>query len=150
MSDHVEIVELYFENGRSATEVQRKWSSKYGRHCRIPHGEIINEIVNRFRESGSVNDRPRSGRPSSEEAAQAVRGLIQENPSLSLRQISKQLGHSPSFVHNVCLRMLKLYPYRVQLHHALQPNDHSQRISFCEWIREKVLTDSDFLSNVFF
>ena len=150
VSERVEIVELYFEHGRSATEVQRKWSTKYGRHCRIPHRETINEIVNRFRESGSVNDRPRSGRPSNEEAAQAVGSLIQENPSLSLRQISKQLGHSPSFVHNVCRRMLKLYPYRVQLHHALQPNDHLQRISFCEWIREKVSTDSDFLANVYF
>ena len=39
VSERVEIVELYFENGRSATEVQRKWSSKYGRHCRIPHRE---------------------------------------------------------------------------------------------------------------
>lgn len=150
VSERVEIVELFFENGRSAKEVQRKWSNKYGRHSRIPARKTINDIVSRFHETGSVNDRSRPGRPSNEDAVEAVGELIQDNPSSSMRQIAKQIGHSTSFVHNVCRRMLKLYPYRIQLHHALQPTDHALRVSFCEWIREKVSVDEDFLSNVYF
>ena len=84
VSERVEIVELYFKNGSSATEVQRKWSTKYGRHSRIRR-ETINEIINRFHETGSVNDRSRSGRPSNEEAVQAVEELIQQTPSWSMR-----------------------------------------------------------------
>lgn len=44
MSGTVEIVELCYESDRTATEVQRKWSTKYGRLRRIPRRETINEI----------------------------------------------------------------------------------------------------------
>lgn len=150
VSERIEIVELYYENGRSASIVQRKWSTKYGRHCRIPERRTINNIVKRFQETGSVLERHRSGRPSNETDAGTVKELILENPSSSLRQISKQVGCSVSFAHNVCRRMMKLYPYRVQLRHALKPDDQSHRVLFCQWVRDMVLADPNFLSKIFF
>ena len=118
----------------------------------VPKRETIVAIVNRFQETGSVNNWPLSGRPSNDQAAEDVDQLITDNPSVSMRQLSQQVGQCKSFVHNVCRRMLKLYPYRVQLHHALQPSDFTQRVTFCEWIRHKakVTSEPDFLSNIFF
>ena len=79
-----------------------------------------------------------------EEAAEAVQEIIKEKPSLSMRQILRQLGCSKAFVH-VCRRILKFYPHRVQLRHALQANDFSLRAQFCEWIWEKCPKNQIFL-----
>ncbi len=43
----------------------------------------------------------------------------------------------------------KMFPYKIQLVHKLQPTDPEQRVVFCNWLMTVIDADANFLKNVF-
>jgi len=58
IQQRVQIVELFYENRRSVKNVFRKLRDIYGLHNR-PSESTINRIVQKFQETGSMEDKKR-------------------------------------------------------------------------------------------
>lgn len=98
---------LWLQEFKSATLVRRELRRVYG----IKKGPALTSITNwrvRFLETGSINDRPRSGRPSThEEHIELVRQAFKDDPSLSVRKASVKLGIPRSTVQKVIQKWYK-------------------------------------------
>ena len=93
-STRVELVELYYENGRSVTQCLRAFRKAHGRYA-APSETTVRALVKKFKETGSVHDVPRSGRPRTartEENVNAVAADVAANPTTSTRHRAQQLS----------------------------------------------------------
>lgn len=116
----------------------------------VPHDSTIKRLVDKFRESGSVHDRKRSGRPSfNEEDVAAVQGALINSPTKSLRKVSQQIDIPYASVHKITRKILQLFPYKTSVMHALKDHDYSQRMLFCDWLITVTEEDSTFLTTCF-
>ncbi|GBM09711.1 hypothetical protein AVEN_186415-1 [Araneus ventricosus] len=81
---------LWFHGTKSPINVQRAFRRCYGRY---PSGtKSIKRWFEKIKETGSVTDLPRSGRPSVSEATVGlVRQSFQRSPTKSTRQASREL-----------------------------------------------------------
>jgi hypothetical protein len=82
----------------------------------VPNKSTVSRLVNRFRDTGSVQDRNRSGRPSviSNDSLDDIRQPLLRSPRKSLRNLSLQSGLSCGSVHETT-KILILHPYRVHV-----------------------------------
>jgi len=108
--------------------------------------------MKKFEETGSVLDRPRSGRPSLDESTvAAVSRVVEETSSVSVlgttsvRKVAAEVGTiSKTSAHKVIRHNLKLYPYKLQVAHALEPADKPKRCEFARWL----LNNQDIISDI--
>jgi hypothetical protein len=75
----------------------------------VPNKSALSRLVNHFRDTGSVQDRNRSGRPSmlSDDSLDDIRQILLLSPLKSLRKLSPQSGLSYGSVHKAnrtCVR----------------------------------------------
>lgn len=112
----------------------------------------VSRTMKRYRDTGSVKDQPRSGRPkttTSDEVALDVLQTIVETPITPARQISRDLD----IPHPSVLRILKqnkFHPYKVHLVQELSEDDFDRRLEYCETVMRKVDEDPDFIQNIVF
>ncbi|KAJ4432580.1 hypothetical protein ANN_21203 [Periplaneta americana] len=62
----------------------------------------------------------------------------------------KQFNVSPTTVHRVLHKQLRLYPYKVRIVQQLKPNDRPRRKEFVMEILDRIDTNPHFLDNVLF
>jgi hypothetical protein len=100
----------------------------------VPNKSAISRLVNRFRDTGSVQDRNRSGRPSalSDDSLDDIRQTLLRSPRKSLRKLRLQSGLSYGSVHKAT-NILKLHLYRVHVMHELKEPDKEERLQYCRW-----------------
>ena len=118
----------------------------------IPGKTTVYDIVKRFRETGSVNERSRSRQPDvlTPEFTERVQQSLLRSPGKSLRRLSQQLGASYSTCHRATKR-LRLRPYRVRVVQELRPLDSEKRVAYCQWFKRFTLNDvNNKLNNTFF
>ncbi|GFW00953.1 DUF4817 domain-containing protein [Trichonephila clavipes] len=91
-------------------------------------------------ETGKLEDRARAGRPCLKEARAPCIAVEMEaiaskaaSGTSSAREAARRLGLPPSSVRNILRRILQLYPYKLQLCHALLPADTVQRQAIAKW-----------------
>jgi hypothetical protein len=120
------IVEHYLAS-RSYFPCQNEFRNSF------PDSPVLNKstrsrLVNRFRDTGSVQDRNRSGRPSvlSDDSLDNIRQTWLRSPRKSLRKISLQSGLFYG-------RILKLHPYRVHVMHNLKEHGKEKQLQYCRW-----------------
>ena len=78
---------------KSVTAVRRKLQKE--NWANIPTDQTIRAIFQRFKETGSVQDREREGRPSNEEnRKETLSALIEQNPGTSIREMYCSTGFS--------------------------------------------------------
>jgi transposase len=87
----------------------------------VPNKSTVQRLVERFRETGSIGEKRRSGRPSvlSNDSLEDIRASLLQSPRKSLRKLSQQTGMTCGSVQRATQR-LKLHPYQVQICHELQ------------------------------
>jgi transposase len=87
----------------------------------VPNKSTIQRQVERFRETGSIGEKRRSGRPSvpSNDSLEDIRARLLQSPRKSLRKLSQQTGMTHGSVQRATKR-LKLHPYRVLLARGLR------------------------------
>ncbi|KAJ6642846.1 hypothetical protein Bhyg_07800, partial [Pseudolycoriella hygida] len=106
---------------------------------------------NRTAHTGSVFNRPKSGRPrtaTNEENEVLVLGSVFNKRQQSLREIANETGNSMASVWRI-LHRHKFHPYGVKLTQELTESDYGKRLDFCEFMERKV-RDSNFLKTVCF
>jgi hypothetical protein len=117
----------------------------------VPNKSTVQLLVERFRETGSIGEKRRSGRPSvlSNDSLEDIRARLVQTPRKSLRKLSQQTGMTYGSVQRATMR-LKLHPYRVQVCHEGKDIDKKKRMRYCRWFRQFVRNGVDILKNVFF
>ena len=87
--------------------------------------------INRWNETGSVNDRPRSGRPksaTSKNTVKKVRERIRRNPRRSANEMAKEMEVSSSSMQRILENDLGLKPYKRQKVHELTAKQKKVRL----------------------
>ena len=106
--------------------------------------------MNKFNSTGSVSNLKTGGRPRTvrtEETRELVADAVASNANSSVRSLSRQLEISKSSLHRVMRQDLKLFPYKIQITHALFPNDFERRVEFARSFMSLCETDS-FIHNL--
>ena len=89
-------------------------------------------------------------RPVRNEAVEvAVLGEVSMNPTLSTRKMSEVTGISRTSIQRI-LKHYKWHPYKIQLLHELNEDDHDRRLQFCEIMSQLILNHPNYLLNICF
>ena len=141
----VKLIEFYFKNDESLVRARRA----YCRHFEVrsgPSESTISRLVQKFKDSGSVHDLPRSGRPKTrtEECIEQVRASVEEDPQTSTRRRSSQLNMAHSSLYRILRMDLNLLPYKIQVVHNLLPDDLQRRLQYATSIQQHARTDPHF------
>jgi hypothetical protein len=127
--------------------VQLNFRREYGRHP--PDVRSTRGWYAKFKETGNVGDRKRTGRPTvSEETVDAVRDAFQRIPRKSTRCASHELRIPQSTVVNIVHKLPRLCAYEVQLAQALGPDDHPPRAASATEMLHRTDEDNDYLTRV--
>jgi transposase len=88
----------------------------------------------KFRETGSVHDRTRSGRPPSAtiEKTDKISEVLTTTPINSIRAISQEVDMSKSVVHRTMRQILSYKPYKMHLTQQLYDEDKDLRVEMAE------------------
>ncbi|PSN32373.1 hypothetical protein C0J52_25571 [Blattella germanica] len=114
-----------------------------------PHRDTVHKLVNRFRETGSILDRkPQRTRHVLTEEKLKIGQTLQRSPRKSLSRLSQETGVSQFSAWNAT-RLLKLKPYKITVVQELQPCDTVNRVTFCNWVFDKVNDGSMDLKLIF-
>jgi hypothetical protein len=81
---------------------------------------------------------------------QDIQTAITRSPHKSLRKLSAQTGILLGLAHTAVRKMLKFYPYRMQVFHKLTPGDNAKRVDYCRWFKNLIRGNTGVLHQVFF
>ncbi|GFW28516.1 DUF4817 domain-containing protein [Trichonephila clavipes] len=134
--DKALLVKLFYMNEESVTIALHKF--RVQKNVKSGKGPLtlagLLKFVNRFEETGKLEDPARAGRPCLKEAcspciAVKMEAIASEAASgtSSAREAARRLGLPPSSVRNILHRILQLYPYKLQSCHELLPADTAHR-----------------------
>ena len=89
---------MFLNGGKYTNKVQQKLVNQFP-DAKLPHRNAVQKLIDKFRETGSVADAPRSGRPStSEETVLDIQDRMFTSPSKSVRRLSQQ-AHVPKSIY---------------------------------------------------
>lgn len=156
LSKHYDITQrkdvvTWFIESRSVTGVQRQFARKYGE--KPPSYKTIKSLCNRFDQYGSLEDRPRTGRPRrvrSDDNIAKIRDSITNNPLSSVRMVSSDTGISRSRVHVILRHDLLVKPYKCKVLHELKETDYEARERFSADMLCCLNDDPELLSHILF
>ena len=146
--ERIEIM-LLFAKLESYTLLRRHLQNQ--RWENIPSEKTVRSIFQKFKDTGSVHDLPKSGRPSLDlELHENIKSIFQNRPTSSVRAVAMEVECSHMSVYNVIRRQEKLFPYKLQVTQKLYEEDHALRVSMAETLIEKISNEIDFLENIIF
>ena len=129
-------------------EVQRPWKHYFNTSPSAL--TTITTVNQRFNETGSVANLPRTGRPATvliEEELEEIQHMVDSNPRLSIQQDSAQAGISKSRYHSA-LQKLQLKFYHPTLIVDLKEDDFDRRSQFCEMCPKKFNKNSHLVDDI--
>jgi hypothetical protein len=154
------IVMSYFRNGTfinggwsySVVACKDEYLAKYP-NVQIQESSLkahIRTVINRFIQTGNVNEKKSTGRPQiSEEIVEDLRARVEQNPQTSLKRLSLQSGVPLSTCHKVLKKRLHMHPYKTSVLQQLLPIDIPRRLEYCQWFQNN-LNDDQLLDLTFF
>ena len=110
------ILEKFWEK-KNYVLVQRAWRTKF-KFQPVPTRSNILSILKRFKETGSLNPRPRRKKtqaPGLEAAKSSINDLVRQMPNMSIREIARKTELSNSLVRRVLVNDLKLKPHKLPI-----------------------------------
>ena len=131
------LVEHVFKNnGRYTTAVQQLFNEHFP-NTETPHRISVYALIDKFRNTGSVLDYPRHGRPQvlDEVKLEQVSDMMLQSPKKSVRRLAQQTGLSIGSAHKALTKKLNLYPYKITVTQQLKETDYEKRIQYCEWVQ---------------
>ena len=124
----------YWYYRHSIKDVQTRWRELFGR-ADIPSGRTILDTVIKFDKYGTVCNvhKGHSGRPKSVRTAEEIERVedyFEENPSMSTRRATQELGIARSSLQRILKHDVKLFPYKIQIFQQLTSHDIERRLAF--------------------
>lgn len=141
-----QVVEWFIEY-RMYDHVTTMYLDTYG--DRPPRKSTVEDWYAKFKQTGSILDRPRSGRPRiSDEKFRQIKVKYQVSPKTSTREAAREIGISRETVRTVLRYRLRFYPYKIQLMHALKHGDQDKRRSYAAEMLNELDSDENFLKRI--
>jgi len=150
LPQRTKLIELFFAE-KSIVRTQRAFCRIYSVR-NAPAKSTIIRLVEKFRDEGSVCDKPRTGRPNGRtpEVIDRVRDSVLISPKTSTRRRSQQLDVRRTTLTRVLKDDLRLVPYKIQLKQALNVGDRQSRVQICHWFVEQIGQNPEWINNVWF
>jgi DDE superfamily endonuclease/Helix-turn-helix domain (DUF4817) len=129
--------------------VKRKLNAEYGKNS--PSESAIRKTFHRFCETGSVENRERSGRPRviTENEVQKMSEVIESDPQCSVRSVANACSISRTTTHRIMTGELSLKPFKVHFTQELHEEDFQDRVEMCKTL-VPMLENVDIQENIFF
>lgn len=121
-ADRGAVISLH-KSGHSPSQILKLLRKRVSR-------SFVYKTLKRFRETGSLNDRPRSGRPRTKSTSATIRRvkqLLRRNPRRSMKSMSKDLGVSPTTAFRIAKKYLGLKAYKKVQVQMLSAKDKDRR-----------------------
>lgn len=150
VTQRIEILMMigYGDRVRTQQQVCTLFNAKYPE--RPITQSVVSKIERKFRETGSAEDRPKTGRPAlDEETKLNILLTFEENPHNSTRQVGLEQETSFMSVHNL-LRIEKWHPFKVNLVQELSDDDPDRRMEFCQTLMEMCNGNPFLVKNIIF
>ena len=93
---------------------------------------FIKRTLDRYRDTKSIKDRKRSGRPASirsPKLIKSVREKIRRNPKRSINKLAKEHKISRTSMQRICKKDLKLTPYKMRSQQNLSEKQKEKRLT---------------------
>ena len=139
----VEIILLSGRDGATNKNVAEQFNRNHP-HENVSHTSV-GRLINKFRETGSVLDKKRSGclGLSAETRAQVLE-KIASSPGKSMRRAAGEMGVPRSTILNI-LKAEKFHPYKLPILHKLYEDDSDRRLEMAVWFQVQLEEDPDFV-----
>jgi transposase len=113
IEERVFLVEHVFREGnRYIYLVQEQLAEKF-LETPVPHRNAVGRLIEKFRETDSVLDAERSGRPSKlDQKLLDISDSVLRSPSKSLRKLAQEEDIDLATAHKAVRKQLKLFPYK--------------------------------------
>lgn len=139
--DRVNIVILMAKHDCSPVTVQRVWRKEYGTNP--PSDNTIRQTYKRFRETGSIHDLKREGRPRiSDEKVETIREQFEQHANSSLRQASRELDIPYETLRQNLKDTIGMRCFHYTVVHELLPDDHFARREYAELMKQRINNDN--------
>jgi len=118
----------------------------------VPHHNAVRQLSQKFKETSSVCDATRSGRPSilTEKKVLDISDRMLQSPKKSIRIISQQVGVSYGMAHTALKKRPSLHPYKITAVHELKPGDSAKWEAYCKWLLDFLDRDGEDILDVTF
>lgn len=143
----------YGDKKRSFQEVQNLFNIEFPERIEPISRMTVKKTLDRFNETGSVKDRPKSGRPvtaTNEEIQLNVALSIEEDCHTSTRKLHQQHDVSVGSIHYILKKKLKFHPFKINLVHKLNEDDPDRRVEFCDKMMDLIIADASFPNRIVF
>lgn len=144
-----EYAEMHFTYGLcdgNARLAARTYRERYPNRDHYPDYRVFLRVNNAYMEGRIPGVRNANGRPRRVDE-RLVLAEVNEDPSTSVRAISRRTGIARSTAHRI-LRRNNLHPYHVQRVQALLPADFPRRMNFCREMLRRCQQDPQFFNNI--
>jgi len=141
----------YGDRVRSFQEVMDLFNETFPNRNPISRS-TVQKTVRRFEETGSVKDRPRSGRPrdaTNEEKSLDVLLSVTENPHTSIPKLEQEHGIAKGSIHKI-LKRNSFHPYKIFVTQELTEGDFDRRIEFCNEMITRYDRDPNWFNFIIF
>jgi transposase len=120
--------------GEYTQDVQQRFQAQFP-ETKVPHHNTMQQVIQKFKETGCMCDATRSGRPSilTEKKVLDISDCMFQSPKKSIRKLSQQVGVSYDTAHTALKKHLCLHPYKITAMHELKSDDSAKRVVYCEW-----------------
>ena len=142
----------YGDRERSFRDVRNLFNIEFRADRQQISAATVQKTCQRFRDTGSVKDRPRSGRPktaTNEDSSIEILQSFIEDPNLSTRKASQAHDTSETSIRRV-LKNAKFHPYKINLVQELVAHDFDRRVEFCEIMMQKIDEHPEFINKIVF
>jgi len=125
---------VFWCGGEYTQDVQQRFQAQF-LETKVPHLNAVRQLSQKFKETGSVCDGTRYGRPSilSEKKVLVISDRMLQSPKKSIRKLSQQIGVSYGTAHTALKKRLRLHPYKIIAVHELKPGDRAKWVAYCKW-----------------
>jgi transposase len=132
INERTEVLGLYV-GGNTLRDVADIFNQRHPNRPRPLTFPTVSKIYRKFRETGSVHNRHRTGRPSKVNNQVIVNNVLNQvnvNPNISTRALAVATNISRNTAMDI-LHNQGYKPYKVQLHQKLNPRNNERRMQYC-------------------
>lgn len=149
LQQRIYLIQCYGTGGKSYRYIRQEFNEKFPEVAVSFNG--IKKLVKKFLETGSVTNLKKKKIIHNEEDAATLLVLdsVEDNPKLSLRRRSLQIGVSKSHIQRI-LKECKMHAYKPVFNHTLEPGDDEKRLYFCLWMGNEIMRNRNFHRNIMF
>ena len=140
---------LWYAELKSAVAVQCKWQSIHPGE-KPPMDKALNQWMNQFKETGTVEKQKSIGRPRTSEDVEHIRQSCIRSPKKSIASRSVTLRFPKTSIQNVLQKCLRLLAYKIQLKQEIKPDDRPKRVEFATFMLNAIDEDENFLQRICF